>query len=306
MSGISQYYHGERGEVVEVSWIPDKDLLYYTITLRGNPFRIRALDYSSDIGIDPIIKIGDRPVYLRLDSYCGIWVATQNRFSTKLEKALERVKKNRQYMKDYQQLVESQDPLLQRWLDSLKEKTGVPVGCQIEGEQIKELSFFPVTIFLSYCHNNYLLAKEIRFFLSYDAKAEVWFAPEKEDLQQRLEAIKRWEGEEKKKTFLDRTLMESIQNSKIFILLLTSASMNSEYVQKELAWAEAKALSDKAFRLVLLKIENVPTPQLRQGGVVDCKGLGSEQFLEEIYAAAYNFEGHREWLEEQKRREGDT
>ena len=58
----------KRGSVLALKWnaYHDDNNLSYVMALRGDPHRIAAYDYGSDIGIDPLIKPGDRVVYVRM------------------------------------------------------------------------------------------------------------------------------------------------------------------------------------------------------------------------------------------------
>ncbi|MFP5285579.1 MAG: hypothetical protein ACLGI9_07570 [Thermoanaerobaculia bacterium] len=85
MSGIANYYHGEQGVAREISWWPAQDKLFLRLDLEGDPHRAFALDYGSDIAIDPAIRPRDHVVYIRLDNTCGVWVHRADQFTYRLE-----------------------------------------------------------------------------------------------------------------------------------------------------------------------------------------------------------------------------
>src|SRR4051812_25942220 len=78
MSGIGDYFDGERGEVVRFAWIPGSDAMTYRMELRNDPHRRYARDYGSDIAIDPALAPGDTAVYIRRDAYSGVWLREQD------------------------------------------------------------------------------------------------------------------------------------------------------------------------------------------------------------------------------------
>src|SRR5207302_375049 len=96
MSGIGNYFHGESGRVTDFCWVADEKLLTYEMKLFGDPHREVALDYGSDISIDPALKPGDQAVYIRMNSRTGVWVKPQDRFSPQLKSALDRAGRNRE------------------------------------------------------------------------------------------------------------------------------------------------------------------------------------------------------------------
>jgi len=295
MSGISEYYHGEEGEVVDRSWIADRDSLLYSLTLRGDPHRRSAYDYGSDIGIDSALAPGDRAVYLRENAWTGIWVAGENRLSPGFEAAFERVMAHRRFMDEYREQAEGGRRVRADWLEVLAAETGVAARRREPGEQILERSETPISVFLSYSSRNELLARSLFENLQSEARAEVWFAParagEAPGLQEERE-IEDW-------------LERAVNSCRVFVLLLTRASASSRWVEREIAWAAARARGTADLHLVLLRAEEVPVPEATGAAapvVIDCGGLSTGEILEELYSGVYDRQGRRAWMAEQRRR----
>lgn len=292
MAGISQYYHGEEGQAVDLTWVADKESLLYAMSLRGDPHRDSAFDYGSDIGIDPQIKCGDRVVYLRLDAYGGIWVDINKQFHPQLGEAEHRVIKNRNCIEKYRDLAESDEDAARRWAESVAQKTGIPVRPRLSHDRPAEDPGTPSTIFLSYSSRNVLMAREMFLNLLQEAQTDVWF-----DLRYAGESPTHDET-------ISAWLERAVYDCQIFLVLLTQASVDSDWVRREINWAAKKAENEETFHLVLLKLEAVPIPKPPAGAylVVDCSGLSTGEIREELYAAVYKRQGRREWLEGQKRR----
>jgi hypothetical protein len=90
VAGIINYYHGESGTVVDRGYAPDEEPRTYVLRLEGDPHRELAYDYGSDIAVDPLLRAGDGAVFVRLDSYAGIWVREKDRLYPELEQAVGR------------------------------------------------------------------------------------------------------------------------------------------------------------------------------------------------------------------------
>jgi TIR domain len=292
MSGISQYYHGEQGEVVDLTWVTYEESLLYEMSLRGDPHRHSAFDYGSDIGIDPQIKPRDRVVYLRLNQYGGIWVEVSKQFHPELDEAERRVIKNRDFIEKYRDLAESDRDAAYRWAESVAKRTAIRVRPQLSHEKSSEKPGTPATVFLSYSSRNVLMAREMFRALQQEAQTDVWF-----DLRYAGESPTHDET-------ISAWLERAVHECQIFLVLLTQASVNSDWVRREIDWAADKANKEESFHLILLKLEEVPVPKPPAGTyhVVDCSGLSTGEIREELYAAVYKRQGRRKWLEEQKRR----
>ncbi len=271
MAGVINYYHGEFGTVVDRGYVPDEPdrLRTYTLRLRDNPHHELAYDYGSDIAIDPLLEVGDKAVYVRLDTYSGIWVREQDQFYPRLQGAIAR---------------------------ALGERSGDWTEPRISGETRRKTDERPSTeasFFLSFSSRNVMLARRIFEDLKRDAKVEVWF-----DLDQ--------EGESPEHTRrIESWLREALYNSRGFILLWTKAAGESRWVRKEILWASEKASRDPDFHFVVLKLDEelVPTGLLDSRYLVDCYDLWPMHGVkEELFAAVIKRHGRIAWVEEQRRR----
>src|SRR4051794_3380451 len=101
MSGIINYFHGERAAVADRWWQLVDDRLALRIELASNPHRARAQDYNSDIGIDPRLEVGDTAVYVRMEDTTGIWVREDHQHGTALREAVSHVLENRRWMRSW-------------------------------------------------------------------------------------------------------------------------------------------------------------------------------------------------------------
>jgi hypothetical protein len=92
MGGVINYYHGESGVVVDRRYIVTDQQQAQVLRLRGNPHREFAYDYEGgDIHIDPLLKPGNKAVFVRTDSYGGVWVREEDQLYRELQKAVDRV-----------------------------------------------------------------------------------------------------------------------------------------------------------------------------------------------------------------------
>jgi TIR domain len=295
MGGIRSYFHGESGSVLALKWnaYHDDNNLSYVMALRGDPHRIAAYDYGSDIGIDPLIKPGDRVVYVRMDSTCGIWVKDGYQLTPELDGALDRVLQNRKKSLRYMNLYEISPTLAKVWAKTLPYRTGIslefPIG---ETPDRASLPATEASVFLSHSGRNALAARFLYEGLKEDGKVQVWldlaYASESPHHEER---ISEW-------------LKTALFSCQIFVVLLTRASVASQWVQREIDWAVEKAGKDENFHLVLLNFEGVtvPRPAIEAQFTVDCEGLEFGEIKEELYAAVYRRMGWRAWFEEQKKR----
>src|SRR6266576_2603787 len=161
MAGIGQYFHGEEGLVTELFWSAWNDALYLSMFLEGNPYRTDTLDYGSDIGIDPAIKPGCTAHYVRLDSTCGLWVEKGHELSPAVDEALRRCHENRE--KYIQRHRYSLKTFGRPWLEQLAKESGIPVtiqGVDRGRPQPTPTRRPPSSMFLSYSHQDVLLARE--------------------------------------------------------------------------------------------------------------------------------------------------
>lgn len=289
MSGIGDYFHGEEADVLEVNWIPHGDYLSYAIELANNPHRKRAQAYGSDIGIDPLIRPKDHVIYIRLSSYCGIWVKSGMQFSPELDAALVRVAANTERCRRY-----SGGVLAQLWAQRLRFSTGIEVLNPTKAKPFDRDSI-PVieeSVFLSHSGRNTLLARFLFEALRRDGKREVWF-----DLAEAAEAPTH-------QGHIEKWLQSSLHECRVFVVMLTEASALSPWVRKEASWATEKAGQDANFHMVLLNLEGASAPWLEPHAkyIVDCAGLALGEIEEELYAAVYKRTNRREWLDQQAQR----
>ncbi len=91
MGGIINYIHGECGVVESLTIQSDDDgRKYRVLRMRNNPFRSDAIDYGSDIRIDPTLTPGNEVSFVRLDPRCGYWLRKSERYHPSLKHALSR------------------------------------------------------------------------------------------------------------------------------------------------------------------------------------------------------------------------
>jgi TIR domain len=290
MGGIINYYHGEDGIVSDRWWQVLGDLLSFQIELSGDPHRIWARDYNTDIGIDPTIRRGDRVVYLRLDDTSGIWVRESDQRGSELSDAISRVMENRRWMERWAKHSQDVDEI-SKIAQGLFDETNEPLRIVV-GEPTNDGPATPVSFFLSYSSRNSLLARQIYEDLSNDAKATVWFdlAQPKGTAPAHDEAIAKW-------------LEESIYDCQGFTLLLTKSALESDWVSREIEFAMDKRDCHKDFHILILRTEDVVVPKVAQsvGKVIDCDRIWwSRGISEELFAAIYGRQGRRAWLGEQR------
>lgn len=294
MGGIGQYFHGEEGSVTEVYWFASEEMLFFAMLLNGDPYRTYTSDYGSDIGIDPAIKPGCTVVYVRLDATCGLWVEKGHEFSPALDEALRRCHENREkYMNRYRYSLKTSG---KRWLEELARESGIPVTIQgVERPRPRPTPTHrpsSVSIFLSYSHQDVLLAREFFNSLTKEAKVTTWFdlaQPQGSPTHDR--EVKEW-------------LQRAIDSSQLFLVLLTRASAASEWVLDEIAWAAEKAEENENFHLLLLNLEGRPLPPVgvAPAFTLNCQGLDLGVILEELYALIDRRPGRSLWREEQRAR----
>jgi hypothetical protein len=154
MGGIGDYFHGETARAEELFWVLDGKRLFLELALSGNPHRQRALDYGSDIGIDPGIKPGSEVRYIRLDDTCGLWVEKGNEFTPELERSLARCHRNREkYLENCQALINNPMSKPESWIPALAEASGFqvhePEGSTRNTGPDLDRPAAPISIFLS-------------------------------------------------------------------------------------------------------------------------------------------------------------
>jgi hypothetical protein len=273
VAGIINYYHGESGTVVDCGYASDKERRTCVLRLEGDPHREMAYDYGGDIGIDPLLQVGDRAVFVRIDAYAGIWVREQDRLYPELEEAIGR------------SLVQRNGDCTQ---PHITDETARKMGTGRVRRPATEASFF-----LSFSSENVLVARQIFEDLRDDAKVEVWF-----DLDQQGESpMHRRKAE--------RWLREAVYSSRGFILLWTKAASKSTWVRKEVEWAAEKASRDRDFHFVVLKLDAEPVSDdlIDPRFVVDCRYLDPINGInEELFAAIARRPGRLAWVEENRRR----
>ncbi|MFO7589135.1 MAG: toll/interleukin-1 receptor domain-containing protein [Gemmatimonadota bacterium] len=291
MSGISQYFHGEEGLVTELAWMPAGDQLVLRMGLAGDPHRTVAIDYGSDIGIDPLLRPGGRAIYLRANAWSGIWTAGAHRYHPETDAAMARALETRSRMEEYGGLVGEGGANLRRWLQTLATDTGLPLRPLQPGDRVSDTPLDAAGVFLSYSSQNALLAQWLYRQLRSEGNVGVWFDQgHPGEHPGHEEGIAAW-------------LRASVQECQILALLLTGPALDSPWVRREIEYAEEKAEREPGFHFVVLKLEDVPLPALRaRSRVVDCAGMNEGEILENTYAAVYRRESHREWMAEQGRR----
>ena len=262
--------------------------------LEGNPYRTDTLDYGSDIGIDPAIKPGCTAHYVRLDSTCGLWVEKGHELSPAVDEALRRCHENRE--KYIQRHRYSLKTFGRPWLEQLAKESGIPVTIQgvDRGRPQPTPTRRPssVSMFLSYSHQDVLLAREFFNSLTKEAKVATWF-----DLAQ-SEASPTHEQE------VEEWLRRAIDRSQLLLVLLTRASAASKWVSDEIAWAAERAREDENFHLLLLNLEagSIPPVGVAPAFTLYCKGLDFGVVLEELFAMIDGRPGRSVWREEQMAR----
>jgi len=299
MSGVGDYFHGEEGTATGLTWVTydDDDTLSYILTLEGNPHRTKAQDYGfrSDIGIDPLIRQGDRVVYVRTDQTSGIWVKHENQFAPELERAIQRVLHNKKRHSGYHRLYGISPMLARLWARSLSYRTSIPLKFWSGEDGAMDRASAPMTeasVFLSHSGRNSVAARLLCEGLKEDGKVQVWF-----DLAHPGEAPNHEEH-------IALWLKEALFDCQVFAVLLTQASVASSWVQREIDWAMEKGRKDERFHLILLNLEGVAPPRvvIEARTMIDCEGLEFGEIKEELFAAVYQRTGRRRWVEEQKRR----
>lgn len=277
MGGIINYFHGEGGIVSAVHRSPEK--AETILHLEENSHRNLARDYGTDIGIDPAIQVGDRAVYWRLDGTCGIWVR-QGQPTNELESCIQRVIGHRAFMEEWAKLQPERVPMTSphirpfssdRWLKG-----------SLSDEPLTRAS-----IFLSYSHQNVLLAREIYRDLASDAGLDVWF-----DMSRPGEAP----GHE---AHVEEWLRSAVYETQGYLLLLSSAAVTSDWVGKEIAWAAERSRANPNFTPIVLKTDESPIPASLQSRavIISVDGLWSAKGLqEELYSAIFCREGRLAWL----------
>lgn len=286
MGGIINYFHGESGVIVDYQQIVNEEQHVHAIRLQYDPHREFAYEYGGDVGIDPLLKPGDRAIFIRTDTYTGIWVREQDQFYPELQRAVERVTERR--MRDVQpgHIVGRLAGIwAEQYIGDLTKSKTQP--------QFSERPATDISFFLSYSRRNALLARQIFEDLRYDAKIDVWF-----DLNQEGEA-----GQHPQR--VEAWLREAVYKCRGFVLLWSKASKDSKWVNQEMLWASEKAARDPDFHFIILKIDSEPAPTdiIDKHYIVDCYDVWPVNGIaEELYAAITKRSGRTAWLEEHGQR----
>lgn len=294
MVTVFDYYHGEEGEVVHRHWMIGKRRLIYSMQLRGNPHRAFVLEHtSSDIAIDPLLKPGDKTVFVRLGRYSAIWVKKGDEFHPEVEQAIERAREKHRRFFRYENIVSFSRFLATLYVLVIAARKRIPVRLREPVEKPPALPTTPVKVFLSYRRSNVLLAHEFYNKLKREAKVDVWIDQERQRtvLPEHELAIASW-------------LQQAIDSCQVFMVLLTEESVTSSWVKNEIVWATEKAKRENGFHLIVLKLGQVEIPDFARKAqyVLDSKSLSYHEIVEELYAAVYQRRGRREWLEHQRAR----
>ncbi len=169
MGGVINYYHGESGVVVDHRYIVTEQQRAHVLRLRSNPHREFAYAYGGDIHIDPLLKPGDKVVFVRTDLYGGIWVREDDQLYPELQKAVDRVvdEIRSERRSPGSVTVRLQGVWTEQYIsDETQSRTGNP---------FPERPATQASFFLSFSSKNVMLARQIFDDLKYDAKVEVWF-----------------------------------------------------------------------------------------------------------------------------------
>ena len=307
MSGIINYFHGESGKVRDSWWELGDDVPAFAIAIEGDPHRTIAWDYGSDIGIDPRIAPGDDIVYLRLEDTAGIWVQPDLQSEADLEGAITRVLEHRRWIERWRRA--EADTVYVDVAREIYESRGDPLRVTstrggdaaekvlAEGWAILDLSFggpwddrprAAASFFLSHASEDTLLARRIFHDLKIDANADIWF-----DLAQPREQVP------KDDSAVGDWLRRSIRAKNGFVILWTEHAADSDWVRKELKWAQELGQSRPGFELILLRLRDVAVPTALDDvcTVIDCDQVWwSNGLNEELYAAVFKRPPRREWL----------
>jgi hypothetical protein len=222
---------------------------------------------------------GEQAIFLRLDSYTGIWVRDDLCFYPDLQGAIDRAAS---------QQVRIPAPGQVRirvrgvWTEQAIATTQPNSPGQFSDRPATDVSFF-----LSFASANVLIARQIFEDLKHDARVEVWF-----DLDQSGESLAH-EGH------IGRWLRTAIYSRRGFLLLWTGQAAQSEWVRKEILWAREKAEKDSDFRFIVLKLDDTPIPEslVDTEDVIDCSGLWPVHgVVEELFAAVTGRHGRRIWV----------
>jgi TIR domain len=308
MSGIINYFHGESGRVADVWWelagaIPD-----FALELAGDPHRVIARDYGSDIGIDPQITHGDEVIYLRLEDTTGIWVRSTHQSAADLHDAIARVMENRSRMGRWRSAtsptvhVDIARDIYETFGTPLR-VTSTRAGKAAQSVLSEGWAFLALThgdgepdrprqaasFFLSHAAEDTLLARRIVEDLKADAGADIWFdlAQPAQDVPKDDAAIADW-------------LRRSILAANGFVMMWTEHAARSAWVRQEFAWAHELGRSRPGFQLILLKLRDVPIPaELTDiSTTIDCNDIWwSNGLNEELYAAVFKRQPRRAWLD---------
>lgn len=286
MGGITNYYHGESGLVADCQRLSGDDQTAHVIRLLDDPHREYAYDYGGDVHIDPLIQTGDRAIFVRLDTYGGIWVREDSQFFPDLQAGIERTIERR--------IREGLDPshivrVHGVWSDQCVSN---PVR-QLTGSRNDDRPATDVSFFLSFSSANVLLARQVYADLKDDVRVEVWF-----DLNQGGETPSH-------KEHTERWLKNAVYSRRGFILMWTNAAASSEWVTKEIAWALGRATGDPLFRFIVLKLDDTPLPSSLAGpvSIIDCYDLWPVNGInEELFAAVLARTGRIVWRDEHRSR----
>ncbi|WP_461509325.1 toll/interleukin-1 receptor domain-containing protein [Rhodopirellula baltica] len=267
MGGIINYVHGERGVVrslhVEQS---ESGTAYRILTLENAPFRSVAVDYNSDIRIDPTLRPGEKVCFVRLDAYCGAWVRLSERYEPDLRFAI-----IEGYRTPDAELIDKAHSVL-----SAKKRNDQPA--RVEG-----------SIFLSHSSWNKLLARFIRRELTATAKVDVWL-----DEEQR-ESIG-------PSGMLDQWLENGVAKARGVLVLWTAACLDSRWVRQECEWAIRR---HDELPFVILQCDQTPVPDefASYAHVVSIDRLWYAQGIaEEVFSVLHGFEPRSQWVKENERR----
>jgi hypothetical protein len=306
MAGIQNHLHGERALVMSSVLFVDDDRVRLALELEGNPYSPHALG-SSDIGIDPDIADGDAVRYVRSNNYSGIWVKEGNHLGPELVEAFGRTQRRHLWLMEFNAgfwdlTVPSRVPRLVRkalrW--ARVRLLGLQWGLRVRPYPSCEESPVPPserrTYFVSYSSTFHApLAQAINQAMHSKGGVNGWL-----DRAQRegpASEAKTWEW-----------LGDAIARSHGFVLLLSRTALRSRWVRFEIRLAVARARRESRFKLVALKVDDVPIPKsiLEHAQIIDCAGLNGEQGLyEELFTTLHGREGRRAWVCEQEKRSSD-
>jgi len=308
LAGIGSYYHGESGRVVAKRWIIDDAGVRLGLQLANDPHTEWTSAPGTDLVIDPSIGVDDEVIYVRLSQATGVWVRNGEHLCPELDAAWERVLATESRDRRRASLHATLETLLRVFPQALSCRirnlffrlllmpSGTPVYGAGPGQRIshhRPAAAEAPTFFLSYSSTDVLMAYLLYQNLKEEAGVRVWFDISKgAEVPAHQAEIERW-------------LEQSVGGSQGFVVVLTQASIDSEWVPREITWARHRAITDPNFNLIIFKLEDVELPKALEGAanVLDCRGMTWHSAVhEELFALMYRRPGRKQWIEHHRQR----